>query len=720
VIVPTQPLPIDEVPILKIARAADLADEPATTHDVPAVHRLVEALVDVLRQERRVPASERALEPSSDSVEDLAARFDAIAGNLRRQIDDLEAIVTELRSRQQPNAAETNPERLFGPTSQAESPPEESPASATAPEIAAANLLVGADVEPAPADPVPEPPAVEPAPATTQSPAEGLFRKGAALLQSGDVAQALAYFSESIRRDPTFVPAYLERGQARRQRGELADALDDFTTALTHEPQRAEAFVRRGNVLIDQGRFDEAIADYTAALALEPDQALVYMNRALAQARKGEFEQVIADAGEALARNVRLTGALFLRGAAFMNLGRCTEALADFDQLIRLEPQNALAYNERGLVHARTGEYERAVTDYDRALQFDAKLLLPRYNRGLARRLKGEHEDAVEDFNHFLQRRPRNSPALYQRGLARLDLGRLDEALADFEAALALNPEFKEADIGRRRALKAKSKRQAQPARKQAEPAAADAAQQQLRIVCPGCGAVGQVRWDRLDSLLQCAGCSRHYRMLADGALEEVQVQKGIWVSVRSFLPGASRHWVPLPKDTAPPPAVHRRRRMLVGAAAVFLLAGLGTGAFFALRPAPVQEEPLPVELEARAERFAHAWVGNDRTILTRLTSPTHDRVLRSWLINNAAPAAPDDPGSLRVDVKVVKTKPGRAELTLQLAGLPGERSSLEVRQNWEQRGGVWFFMPPQDFRKPPPVKGVSSIAAPKPTSTKE
>lgn len=709
----------------------------------------------------------------NERQQQLVEEFQAIAVNLRQQLDRLDTIVLQLTSAPA-NAPEPEPEMVLPlvrplarptqlktvvePLEIAEAPEphvaeldlaepvrnlsrkthlaislglEESeediglgaPAYSSAPQTQLAldrqplSLLAEASDPPAAVQETHREGGEEPPP-VVESQAEPLFRKGCVLLRGGDAMQAIAFFSEALARDASFTPAYLERGQAHRQRGQFTRAIADFTMAVTLQPDRADGYVRRGNVLTDQGRLDQAIADYTEAIRLDPEQPLIYMNRALVRARKNQYGQVIEDAGTALRLNARLSAARFARGVAFAHLGRLTDAINDFNQILREEPQNALAYNERGLIHARSGDYDAAIADYDRAIHLDRKLLLPRYNRGLAYRLKGDHEHAAADFTEVLRRRPKNGAAHYQRGLALLSLGRLDAALADFDAALALNPMSEEAHIGRRRVLKAQAKRTRRPTREMMVPGvgpgrvANSEDSQALKVECPSCGASGQVRWDRLGKLLECAGCSRHYRMLNNGELEAVEIQRGIWVTVRSFLPGATRHWVPLPKDESEQQRQQRRRRRwAIGvAAAAVLLVATGVSSFFALQSAETVEEPLPQELNARAERFAHAYMAKEDVILRRLTSSAHDRVLRSWLRSNPPPATPAEPEDLHVQVKVGRQSASRAELMVQLSGLPGERTHITLRQMWERRNETWYFVPPLEHRMPPPAKTATAI----------
>jgi len=102
-------------------------------------------------------------------------------------------------------------------------------------------------------------PGVEPPPETR--PTEDAFQRGVAALTNSAYDQAIAHFTEALRRDPRRVEAFHNRGEAYRRKGEYDRALADYTQALTINPHYAHAYYNRGIVYSNKGAYDEAIAD---------------------------------------------------------------------------------------------------------------------------------------------------------------------------------------------------------------------------------------------------------------------------------------------------------------------------------------------------------------------------------------------------------------------------------------------------------------------------
>lgn len=103
-----------------------------------------------------------------------------------------------------------------------------------------------------------------------------------------EFARAEELYTEAIRIDPRFGPAYSRRGQVRLARGATEEAIIDFNGALALDDTAAEAWWWRGDAHAVAGRLDEAIADYGKALALRPDLARARYNREVALRRKRE------------------------------------------------------------------------------------------------------------------------------------------------------------------------------------------------------------------------------------------------------------------------------------------------------------------------------------------------------------------------------------------------------------------------------------------------
>ena len=87
-------------------------------------------------------------------------------------------------------------------------------------------------------------------------------------------------------------PRKPSRGDALTEKGDLAGALADYTEAIRLKPDYIYAYTRRGHVLKEKGDLAGALADYTDAIRLKPDDVDAYItgpccteNRKIARAR---------------------------------------------------------------------------------------------------------------------------------------------------------------------------------------------------------------------------------------------------------------------------------------------------------------------------------------------------------------------------------------------------------------------------------------------------
>lgn len=149
--------------------------------------------------------------------------------------------------------------------------------------------------------------------------------------------------------------------------------------------------------------------------------------------------------GEALRLDGDLRLAWFDRGRILLLRGKAQSAIADFTQALRLHSQDAAAYRYRGDALTLTGRFERAVADYDRALELAPDSTVARYNRAVALRQAGRLDPAWEEFGQLLHVEAHRGPAHSNRGLISLARGDREQAIREFRAALAHQPNSREA-----------------------------------------------------------------------------------------------------------------------------------------------------------------------------------------------------------------------------------------------------------------------------------
>lgn len=167
--------------------------------------------------------------------------------------------------------------------------------------------------------------------------AAALFREAEGCRRRRELERAEALYTEAVRVDPRFGPAYSRRGQVRAARGDLDLALADFDAALGLDEGATEAWWWRADAHAMAGRLTEAVADYRRALALRPE---------LARAR-------------------------FRLAVVLQRMGEADRALEELDGVIEARPTYAAAYLNRGQLRLQVGDRRRAADDFRAALRHD-------------------------------------------------------------------------------------------------------------------------------------------------------------------------------------------------------------------------------------------------------------------------------------------------------------------------------------------------------------
>jgi tetratricopeptide (TPR) repeat protein len=114
-----------------------------------------------------------------------------------------------------------------------------------------------------------------------------------------DFERAIRHFDTALHQQPNHATAYEGRAFAWFAQGDLARALADYTEAIRLQPT-ALRHAARGDVYLEQNDLDQALADYDEAVKLDAGCAEGYAGRGRVAHLRGQLDLAAADYSEAL------------------------------------------------------------------------------------------------------------------------------------------------------------------------------------------------------------------------------------------------------------------------------------------------------------------------------------------------------------------------------------------------------------------------------------
>lgn len=122
------------------------------------------------------------------------------------------------------------------------------------------------------------------------------WREGTARLLAGDLEEAIALFTRSLRAHPT-AEAYTFRGWAYSFAGRLEEAIEECRKAIATDPTFGNPYNDIGCYLVEQGRLEEAVPWFEQAKKApryEP-RHFPYLNLGRLRAARGDFAEAVAE-----------------------------------------------------------------------------------------------------------------------------------------------------------------------------------------------------------------------------------------------------------------------------------------------------------------------------------------------------------------------------------------------------------------------------------------
>jgi serine/threonine protein kinase len=151
--------------------------------------------------------------------------------------------------------------------------------------------------------------------------------------------------------------------------------------------------------------------------------------------------------------NESIANQALLHVDSLRKLGRYDEALANILQLRRDSDFSPALLDAEGLIRADIGDFDRAIELHEAACEVDAENPGFRNNLGRAYRAASQFEAAREQIAMALELGDRSAGTWSNLAICELDLKHYNRALIGFDHALALDPHFVIALLGRAEAL---------------------------------------------------------------------------------------------------------------------------------------------------------------------------------------------------------------------------------------------------------------------------
>jgi tetratricopeptide (TPR) repeat protein len=264
---------------------------------------------------------------------------------------------------------------------------------------------------------------------------------GVALLEQKRVVEAAQHFKQALQIDPDFSDAQGNMGIALMRQGKPGDAVPYFRRALAAKRGDAKLHQDFGLALVEMGKQSEALEHFSQAIRIKPDFADPQIQLGNILLMQGDAQGAIGYYREALRIKPESAEAHTNLGVGLMDQGDFREAAQECREALRLDPELAEAHLCMGNVLARTGEESKAIDQYEQAIRI--KPAYAEAHNNLAALLINNMRDkeALVHLNEAIKVKPDDVEALNNLAIALINTGHVREAIPYLQKVLRLQPD---------------------------------------------------------------------------------------------------------------------------------------------------------------------------------------------------------------------------------------------------------------------------------------
>jgi len=256
-----------------------------------------------------------------------------------------------------------------------------------------------------------------------------LYQLGKIELEYDDKAKAKTYFSKVVSSNTNFVSeAHLELSRLELELNDTISALEHLDKSILIEASE-DALYERALLKFKTHNYEGSISDISKALATNNEEAKYFILRGRAHIEEEKYNDAITDLDTAIILDSKIEDAYFFRAYCLYTLAHIPEtnhkrdllhrALEDYNMCVILDPKDELAFFDRGETHMALAELKPSN--------------------------KHHYIEAISDFKAALALNPNNKEAMYNKATCNYRYGYVEKALEQFKLALEIDPNFSDA-----------------------------------------------------------------------------------------------------------------------------------------------------------------------------------------------------------------------------------------------------------------------------------
>lgn len=277
--------------------------------------------------------------------------------------------------------------------------------------------------------------------------ADGWLMLGLIEQEQANAASAEAHLRRAIELDPDYAMAHLNLANLLRGQGRLDDARRHARRAAEADADYLEAWILLGVVELAGSRFTLAEAAFQRALSLAPDNADLHANLARCQAANGKAQDAETSLGRAISLGAASADNLLARARVQLQLEHFADAAASAQAALAAEPGRTDARLLLANALIADGRAAEARPILEALANSPAAAADVYFSCGGACHALGEIAQARGWYEKACRARPDTPRYLASLANAESQLGHYDRVVEHCRRALALQPQFAEAEI---------------------------------------------------------------------------------------------------------------------------------------------------------------------------------------------------------------------------------------------------------------------------------